>query len=101
MDSVGVRPERGWFVRHWRGFTGSLAAGLAVLAVVVLGAAVICAYLRAPGPAMASVIGHPAAAIVALAAQRVADRREGSVAGAAGVVVLADALFVLVYFWWW
>ena len=98
---AGTPPERGRRGRRWRGFTGALAAGLAVLSVIVLGAGLICAFVGAPGPGVASLIGHPIAAIAALAAQRVVDRRDGRVAVAAGIFVLADALFVLAYFWWW
>ena len=86
--------------RIWRGLTGSLAAGLAVLAVVVLGAALVCAIRNAPGPALAALIGHPIAAVVALGAQRVADTRRGRLAGLAGLVVCAVVALALWLFWW-
>jgi hypothetical protein len=89
--------ERG---RWWRGFTGSVAAGLAVLAVGVLGAAVVCSLTSAPGPGLFLLVGHPVAAVVAFVAQRVADRRNGAVAGVAGAGVLVIAFVALTLFWW-
>ena len=86
--------------RWWRGFTGSLAAGLTLLAVVVLGAAVACAIRNVPGPGTAALVGHPIAAVVALAAQRVADSKHGRVAGLAGVVVCVAVGLALWSFWW-
>lgn len=91
------RPRRG---RWWRGLTGSLAAGLAALAVIVLGAGLLCWLRGAPGPGVAMLIGHPVAAVLALAAQRFADRREGSVAGVAGFAVVVVLLVALWLFWW-
>jgi hypothetical protein len=85
----------------WRGLTGSLAAGLAGLAVLVLAAGVVSALFGAPGPGPASLIAHPLAAIVALALQRVADRRSGTMAGVAGFAVFVDFVVLLVCFWWW
>ncbi|GAA4665674.1 MULTISPECIES: hypothetical protein [Amycolatopsis] len=93
----GERPRRG---RWWRGLTGSLAAGLAGLAVIVLGAGVVSALLGAPGPGVWLLVGHPVAAVLALAAQRFADRRDGAVAGVAGAVVVVVVLLALWLFWW-
>ncbi|HJQ46260.1 MAG TPA: hypothetical protein VJ870_08050 [Amycolatopsis sp.] len=92
--------ERSRLSRLWRGCTGSLAAGLTVLAVVVLGAAVVCAIRNVPGPTTAALIGHPTAAVVALGAQRVADTRRGKLAGLAGVVVCVAVALALWLFWW-
>ncbi|WUL72190.1 hypothetical protein OG943_42780 [Amycolatopsis sp. NBC_00345] len=86
--------------RWWRGLTGSVAAGLAVLAVGVLGVAVVCLVTGAPGPGLFLLIGHPVAAVAALLVQRVADRRNGAVAGVAGVGVLVITLVALTLFWW-
>ncbi|GHF77509.1 hypothetical protein FHX82_004307 [Amycolatopsis bartoniae] len=91
------RPRRG---RWWRGLTGSLAAGLAGLAVIVLGSGVVCALLGAPGPGLWLLVGHPVAAVLALVAQRFADRGEGRVAGVAGGVVVVLLLAALWLFWW-
>ncbi|NKQ57498.1 hypothetical protein HFP15_32005 [Amycolatopsis sp. K13G38] len=93
-----AEPSRGG--RLWRGFTGSLAAGLTLLAVVVLGAALVCAFRQVPGPGLASLIGHPIAAVLALGAQRVADTKRGKVAAAAGVVVCVAVVVALWLFWW-
>jgi hypothetical protein len=71
-----------------------------VLAVGVLGAAVVCALTSAPGPGLFLLVGHPVAAVVALVAQRVADRRNGAVAGVAGAGVLVIAFVALTLFWW-
>ncbi|TVT49259.1 hypothetical protein FNH05_17185 [Amycolatopsis rhizosphaerae] len=94
---VETRVRRG---RWWRGATGSLAAGMAGLAVIVLGAGVLSLIVHAPGPGAASLIGHPVAAVVALAAQRVADRRQGPPAVLAGAVVLVDVAATLWLLWW-
>ncbi|MFE0028654.1 hypothetical protein [Amycolatopsis sp. NPDC059021] len=85
--------------RWWRGLTGSLAAGLVVLALGVLAVAGVCLFTGAPGPAVPMLIGHPVAAVLALLGQRVADRRNGLVAGLAGLGVLAFAVATLILFW--
>ncbi|QWF79171.1 hypothetical protein [Amycolatopsis sp. CA-230715] len=92
---TGKRPRR-W----WRGLTGSLAAGMVVLAIVVLGAGALAYFGPTEGPGLPSLVAHPAAAAVALGAQRVVDRRSGAVAGAAAVVLLAAVAGILVFFWW-
>nr|WP_236796005.1 hypothetical protein [Amycolatopsis sp. GM8] len=97
MPPIEESPRRG---RWWRGLTGSLAAGLAGLAVIVLGAALVCLLLGAPGPGAVMLIGHPVAAAIALVAQRFVDRREGPVAAVAAGVVVADLVAALVLFWW-
>jgi predicted lipid-binding transport protein (Tim44 family) len=85
--------------RWWRGFTGSLAAGLAVLAAGVLVVAGICLVTGAPGPGAVLLVGHPVAAVLALLAQRQADRRTGVPAAGAGVAVLLFAVSALTLFW--
>jgi predicted lipid-binding transport protein (Tim44 family) len=85
--------------RWWRGLTGSLAAGLALLAAGVLGVAGICLFTGAPGPGPAMLIGHPVAAVLAVIAQRVADRRNGPPAAAAGLVVVLLTVSALTLFW--
>ncbi|MEV4055931.1 hypothetical protein AB0J55_32385 [Amycolatopsis sp. NPDC049688] len=85
--------------RWWRGFTGSLAAGLTVLAVGVLAVAAICLFTGAPGPGPTLLIGHPIAAGLALVAQRVADRRNGPAAAGAGVAVVLFTVSALILFW--
>ncbi len=85
--------------RWWRGFTGSLTAGLVVLAAGVLVVAGICLYTGAPGPGATLLVGHPVAAVLALLAQRVADRRNGPAAVGAGVAVVLFTVSALTLFW--
>ncbi|WP_328613817.1 hypothetical protein OHS18_36395 [Amycolatopsis sp. NBC_00355] len=85
--------------RWWRGLTGSLAAGLTVLAVGVLVVAGVCLYTDAPGPGPVLLIGHPVAAVLALLAQRVADRRNGLPAAGAGIAVVLFVVSALTLFW--
>ncbi|NYI87459.1 hypothetical protein HNR02_000782 [Amycolatopsis endophytica] len=101
-EELELAPARGRSrtARWWRGFTGSLAAGLVALAVLVLGAGMLCAFLDVPGPGAEPMIAHPVAAVLALLAQRVADRRNGSLAGVAGILVVAILAVALWTFWW-
>lgn len=85
--------------RWWRGFTGSLAAGLTVLALGVLAVAGICLFTGAPGPGATLLVGHPVAAALALLAQRVADRRNGPPAVGAGLAVVLFTVSALTLFW--
>ncbi|WP_410569002.1 hypothetical protein [Amycolatopsis sp. cmx-4-61] len=85
--------------RWWRGFTGSLAAGLTVLAVGVLVVGGICLFTGAPGPGATLLIGHPVAAVLALLAQRVADRRNGPAAVGAGLAVVLFTVSAISLFW--
>lgn len=93
----GDSPRRGGL---WRGLTGTLAGGLAVLALVLLGAQLFWLAEDAPGPGVAHVVGHLVAATVAVGAQVFADRKRGIPAGLAGLVVLASVVVVLWTFWW-
>jgi hypothetical protein len=86
--------------RRWRGLTGSLAAGLTVLALAVLGEGVLSLFTAAPGPVPSTLLGHPIAAALAIAAQRVADRRRGWSAGIAGAAVVVVTSAALLLFWW-
>jgi hypothetical protein len=95
-SEIESQKERG---RWWRGFTGSLAAGLVVLAVGVYGVAVVCLFTGAPGPGAALLAGHPVAAGLALVAQRVADRRSGLQAAGAGLAVVLFTISALTLFW--
>jgi predicted lipid-binding transport protein (Tim44 family) len=85
--------------RWWRGFTGSLAAGLVVLAIGVLVVAGVCLYTGVPGPGAVLLVGHPIAAALALLAQRVADRRNGAAAVGGGVAVVLFTVSALTLFW--
>lgn len=93
-------PTRRPVVRWWRGLTGSLAAGLAALTLVVVGAAMLGMVREAPGPGAPSVWGHVAGTAVALPAQWIADRHRGRVAAAAGVTVVLAVAAVLWFCWW-
>ncbi|WP_244194595.1 hypothetical protein [Amycolatopsis echigonensis] len=86
--------------RWWRGFTGSVAAGMAVLAVGVLVVGVLCLVNGAPGPGPLKLVGHPVAAVIMLALQRIADRRTGKVAVGAGAGVLVVAGVAFSALWW-
>jgi predicted lipid-binding transport protein (Tim44 family) len=85
--------------RWWRGFTGSLAAGLVALAIGVLVVAGVCLYTGVPGPGAVLLVGHPIAAALALLAQRVADRRNGAAAVGGGVAVVLFTVSALTLFW--
>lgn len=86
--------------RRWRGLTGALAAGLAVLAVAVLVAQCVSWARSTEGPGIAVVLGHVTGAVLALGAQCGADRARGAAAAVAGAVVVATATAVLWFFWW-
>jgi predicted lipid-binding transport protein (Tim44 family) len=86
--------------RWWRGLTGTLAAGLVVLALAVLGTGVFAIFSSIAGPGPMFLVVHPVAAIVAVLAQRVADRRQGVLAAAAGIAVVAIVAVVLWLCWW-
>ncbi|WP_216214279.1 hypothetical protein [Amycolatopsis aidingensis] len=86
--------------RWWRGLTGSLAAGLVLLAVGVLGAQILGWASGSSGPGVLATGGHLLAAVLALLAQRVADRGSGRAAGLAALAVLLLVVAPLWLFWW-
>lgn len=93
----GDRPEpAGW----WRGLSGTLAAGMVVLAIGVLGAQILTLGTGAPGPGALAVSAHLVAAALALAAQWLVDHRRGRVAGLSALGVVAVAGGTLWLFWW-
>lgn len=96
-----AEPRRVRRGRWWRGLTGSLAAGLAVLALGVLVAQIVAWSAGGSGPGGLTVTGHVVAAVLVLVAQRIADRRLGRPAALAAVAVLALTGAVLWFFWWW
>jgi hypothetical protein len=84
----------GW----WQGLCGAVAAGLAVLSVVVLVTGCAAWLSDVPGPEVGFVLGHLGIAAAALLAQRKVDtgERPEALAGAAAVVLLAlGGLFLL------
>ncbi|PXY19884.1 hypothetical protein BAY59_33030 [Prauserella coralliicola] len=97
---TGGQPPSRRTGRWWRGLTGSLAAGLVVLALFVLGVQVVSWLGDAEGPGLVSVLGHLAGAALAVIAQLVVDRRRGRLAGVAALCVLAIAGGVLWLYWW-
>ncbi|WP_307868075.1 hypothetical protein [Umezawaea beigongshangensis] len=92
------RPSR--IARTWRGTTGVLAAGSLLLALAVIGVQVHAGNRGLPGPGAFVVTGHVVAAVVAVAAQVVADRRGGRVGALCGLVVLVAVATSLWLFWY-
>lgn len=85
--------------RWWRGLTGTCAAALTVLALAMVAAKAFSWASDGPGADLLVLVAHVLAAVAALAAQRVADRRRGGVAGAAGVFAVGLTALVLWLFW--
>lgn len=83
-----------------RGASGALAAGLVILLLLVLGSQIFFELQGTPGLGWAAVGGHALAAAVAVALQRIADRRTGLVSALVSLLVLADAALTLWLFWW-
>ncbi|GAA1842942.1 hypothetical protein GCM10009836_22920 [Pseudonocardia ailaonensis] len=95
-----TNPGRTRAGRVLRGFSGILAAGLVGLVVVliVVGWA-LTTRTGTAGPGTGLLVGHGIAAAVAVAAQVVADRREGLVGAVAAWLVVAVAAVVLAVYW--
>lgn len=88
-------------MRALRTVTGVLAAGVAVLALVVLGAALVAHAESARGPQTGVVLAHLVAAAVVVGAQLLSDRQRrptGMLAGSAVVLVVSA---VLLWTQWW
>ncbi|WP_067817217.1 hypothetical protein [Nocardia inohanensis] len=83
-----------------RGLSGVVTGGVVVLAATVVGAAVIGARRGFPGPGASSVAWHVAAALLAVAAQIFADRRQGFAAFSGSLVVFLVAGYLLWTQWW-
>ncbi|WP_308188507.1 hypothetical protein [Nocardia spumae] len=83
-----------------RALSGTVAAGLVVLALVVVGAAIAASQRGFPGPGATSVGWHIALAVLALGAQIFSDRRRGIPAFFGSVVVFVAAGYLLVTQWW-
>jgi hypothetical protein len=86
--------------RFWRELTGALTAGTVLLAIAVLVLQTIAWLNGMPGLGVVVLIGHLVGATLAVAAQRVADRRSGKPALAAGLGIGAVVVLILVLFWW-
>jgi hypothetical protein len=86
--------------RVWRGFGGTLAVGLVLLALALIGVQVYASTHDLPGPGLDVVGGHVAAAVAAGVAQALADRRKGRVAAVCGVVVVVLTALTMWFYWW-
>ena len=97
-----VPPEQPDAVRggFWREISGSLAAGMVVLAIAVLGAQVYAWIRGTPGPGLLLVTGHLGAAALAIACQRLVDRRARLGALGPALILLGGSLAALWFFWW-
>ncbi|WP_081512230.1 hypothetical protein [Nocardia donostiensis] len=83
-----------------RGISGIVAAGVVLLAFVVVGAAFLGARRGFPGPGGVSVIWHVVIAAIAIAAQVFSDRQRGAAAFAASAAVVLAAGVLLWTQWW-
>ena len=95
--TAGSRSGRGGF---WRELAGALAAGAAVLAVVVLVLQVVAWTKGMPGLGAVVLIGHVVGAVLAIAAQRMVDRSQGRPALVAALCLGAVVAAILLLFWW-
>lgn len=92
------RPSRaGAFAR---GIAGCLTAGFVVLTLVLVGVDFWSAGNGQQGPGSARLITHLVVAVLALALQRIADRRHDRVGGLATFGVIAGVV-AAIWFWWW
>lgn len=96
----GPRHRAGFGVRALRGLSGVLAGGLVALAVTVAAAQWLIGSVDRPGPGLAVVAGHTAAAVAAVGLQLVADRSRGARATLAACAVLALTALVLWFGWY-
>lgn len=81
------------------GVAGTLAAGLAVLTVVLVGATAFASFVGVGGPNTIMVLGHLIAAILAVSAAALADRAHGVLAWIAAVTAVTVVLSTLWAFW--
>ncbi|WP_040695075.1 MULTISPECIES: hypothetical protein [Nocardia] len=87
-------------MRVLRGLSGIVAGGMFVLALVVIGTAVIAARRGFPGPGGESVTWHVATSAIGLGAQIFSDRHRGLAAFSGSVVVFIVAGILLWTQWW-
>jgi len=83
-----------------RTVSGVLTGGLVILAIVVLGAAILASRRAVAGPAPSMVVIHLAVAAGAVTVQVLADRRATAGAVGAGVVVVGLSAGLLWTQWW-
>lgn len=96
MGTAGAVRRRG---RVLRGLSGLLAGGLVVLALVLVGAAVVGGRAGTPGPGIETLVAHVGAAVAAVAVQVYADRHDGPRGSFAAVLVVVMAGVLLVVEW--
>jgi hypothetical protein len=84
----------------WRELSGALAVGMSVLAVVIVVFQVLAWARDMPGPGLWTVLGHVAAAALAITVQRFADRLTGWAATVSVLGVVAVSGAALWLFWW-
>lgn len=77
-----------------------VTAGVVVLALVVVGTAIIAAERGFPGPGATSLCWHIGIAALVLCTQIAADRRRAFAAFLGAVIVVVAASFLLVTQWW-
>lgn len=87
-------------MRVLRGLSGIVAGGMFVLALVVVGTAIIAARRDFPGPGSESVTWHIAASVIGVAAQIFSDRHRGLAALSGSLVVFIVAGLLLWTQWW-
>jgi hypothetical protein len=97
MVDSGPEPR---LARLWRGVGGALAVGLVLLTLALIGVQVYAGTRDLPGPGLDVVAGHGVAALAAVVAQVVADRRRGWVVALCGLLVVLLAAATLWFFWW-
>jgi hypothetical protein len=85
--------------RLLRGLSGLLAGGLVALVFALVGAWFLAEHLAVPGPEPSTIAGHTFAAVVAVLAQRQADRRSGATAILAALAVVLVTVVVLAVRW--
>ncbi|MGW0519053.1 hypothetical protein [Crossiella sp. NPDC003009] len=98
--ALDERPRRVRLGAVLRGLSGSVAATVVLLAVLVIGAQIFAATESWAGPGWIAVGGHLLAAAVAVLLQSFADRRTGAGAWCAGIGVFVVAAVAL-WLWWW
>jgi hypothetical protein len=82
-----------------RAVSGVLTGGLVALALALVVAALLADRGSAPGPGTRTVVWHGLAAVVAVAAQRVADRRPDPAGATAAFAVVALTAAVVGALW--
>jgi hypothetical protein len=99
VNDSGAATEPGRAGGWLRTLSGLLAGGLVVLAVVLTAAWFVADRAGSPGPGVDMLIWHGVAAVAAVLAQRVADRRSGPVGWIAVLAVLTITAVVLAVQW--